>query len=146
MGVVPLQEALKQAQARELDLIEISPNAKPPVCKIMALAKYRYELEQKQKKAKKKQKEIEIKEFRLRLNIFQNDLETRLKRIEEFLQKGDKIKISIMFRGRENSKKQLGYDLAHKILNYFGTKIMIDKHPEKRGSVMFFVFGPNKKS
>lgn len=145
IGIVSNYEALKKAEERGLDLIEISPQAVPPVCKIMGFDKFKYEIQQKQKKAKKKLKEVEIKEFRLKLNIFKTDLETRLERMNEFLKKGDKIKVTIVFRGRENHKKELGYELAGKIINYFGDRIEVEKEPMKQGSLMTFTFGLNYK-
>ena len=145
IGVVSLSKALQHAQDVELDLIEISPDADPPVCKIISLDKYKYELQQKEKRAKKKLKEVEIKEFRIRLNIFDNDLQQRINRMEEFMGKGDKIKITLLFRGRENTKKELGYDLMKKILGYFGPRILVEKGPIKQGSMMLFIFTPTKE-
>lgn len=144
VGIVSLHQALKKAQEKELDLIEISPQAVPPVCKIIAIDKYKYELQQKKKKAKKHQKETELKEFRLKLNIFKTDLENRISRMETFLNKGNKIKITVQFRGRENAKKELGYELIQKILDYFGDKIVVEKYPLKQGSLMICIIAPQK--
>ncbi|OGB62792.1 translation initiation factor IF-3 [candidate division CPR3 bacterium GWF2_35_18] len=146
VGVVSLKEALDYAYSRELDLIEISANANPPVCKAISLDKFKYELQQKEKKAKKKQKEVELKQFRLKLNISPHDLEIRLNRMTEFMKKGNKIKVSLFFRGRENTKKELGYELMQKILDFFGDKIQIEKPPLKQGGIMICIFGPNAKS
>ena len=101
LGIVPLAEALKMAQQAELDLVKIAPTAKPPVCKIIDYGKYRYELARKEKEAKKKQKIIDIKEVRLSPNIDTNDLNTKVGAARKFLEKGDKVKVTLRFRGRE---------------------------------------------
>ena len=101
LGIVPGKEALRMAQEAELDLVKIAPTAKPPVCKIIDYGKYRYELALKEKEAKKKQKVIEIKEVRLSPNIDTNDLNTKVGAARKFLEKGDKVKVTLRFRGRE---------------------------------------------
>ena len=101
LGIVPGKEALRMAQEAELDLVKIAPTAKPPVCKIIDYGKYRYELARKEKEAKKKQKVIEIKEVRLSPNIDTNDLNTKVGAARKFLEKGDKVKVTLRFRGRE---------------------------------------------
>ena len=101
LGIVPGKEALRMAQEAELDLVKIAPTAKPPVCKIIDYGKYRYELARKEKEAKKKQKVIEIKEVRLSPNIDTNDLNTKVGAARKFLEKGDKVKVTQRFRGRE---------------------------------------------
>ena len=101
LGIVPGKEALRLAQEAELDLVKIAPTAKPPVCKIIDYGKYRYELARKEKEAKKKQKVIEIKEVRLSPNIDTNDLNTKVGAARKFLEKGDKVKVTLRFRGRE---------------------------------------------
>lgn len=101
LGILPLKDAMKMAQEAELDLVKIAPTAKPPVCKIIDYGKYRYELARKEKEAKKKQKVIEIKEVRLSPNIDTNDLNTKVGAARKFLEKGDKVKVTLRFRGRE---------------------------------------------
>lgn len=101
LGIIPLKDALKLAQDAELDLVKIAPTAKPPVCKIIDYGKYRYELARKDKEARKKQKIIELKEVRLSPNIDTNDLNTKMGAARRFLEKGDKVKVTLRFRGRE---------------------------------------------
>lgn len=101
LGILPLKEAMKMAEDLELDLVKIAPTAKPPVCKIIDYGKYRYELARKDKEAKKKQKVIEVKEVRLSPNIDTNDLNTKMGAARKFLEKGDKVKVTLRFRGRE---------------------------------------------
>ena len=101
LGIMSSKEALKKAEEAELDLIKIAPKAQPPVCKIMDYGKYRYELQKKEKEAKKKQKSVEIKEIRLSPNVEINDLKTKANNARKFLEKGDKVKVTLRFRGRE---------------------------------------------
>lgn len=101
LGIMSAKEAYKLAQEAELDLVKIAPNAKPPVCKIVDYGKYRYELARKEKEAKKKQKVIDIKEVRLSPNIEENDINTKVNSARKFLEKGDKVKVTLRFRGRE---------------------------------------------
>lgn len=101
LGIMSSREALKKAEEAELDLIKIAPKAQPPVCKIMDYGKYRYELQKKEKEAKKKQKSVEIKEIRLSPNVEINDLKTKANNARKFLEKGDKVKVTLRFRGRE---------------------------------------------
>lgn len=101
LGIMPIKDAMQLAQQAELDLVKIAPTAKPPVCKIIDYGKYRYELSRKEKEAKKKQKVIEVKEVRLSPNIDTNDLNTKMGAARKFLEKGDKVKVTLRFRGRE---------------------------------------------
>ena len=101
LGIMSSKEAMKLAREAELDLVKIAPNAKPPVCKIIDYGKYRYELARKEKEAKKKQKTIDVKEVRLSPNIDKNDLNTKINQARKFLSKGDKVKVTLRFRGRE---------------------------------------------
>ena len=101
LGVMPITEAMKLAREAELDLVKIAPTAKPPVCKIIDYGKYRYEQARKEKEAKKKQKTIEIKEVRLSPNIDENDLNTKVNAARKFIEKGNKVKVTLRFRGRE---------------------------------------------
>jgi translation initiation factor IF-3 len=114
-GVVALNIALNKAAEEGLDLVEISPNAEPPVCKIMDLGKFLYEEQRKKKEAKKKQKVQEVKEIKLRPNTDKNDLTTKLNHVKKFLEEGDKVKFSLKFRGREFEHKEFG----HERLNFF---------------------------
>ena len=119
IGVMNSKEALRMAREEELDLVLIAPNANPPVCKIIDYGKYRYEMARKEKEAKKKQKVIEIKEVRLSPNIDENDVNTKAKAARKFLEKGDKVKVSLRFRGREmshmNQSRHILADFAEKL-------------------------------
>ena len=133
------KEAMKLAREAELDLVKIAPNAKPPVCKIIDYGKYRYELARKEKEARKKQKTMEVKEVRLSPNIDMNDLNTKANQARKFLAKGDKVKVTLRFRGRELT--HINY--SKQILDSFYEKLedvaVIDKQPkmEGRSMVMF---------
>lgn len=108
VGVVSIQEGLRMAKDAGLDLIEISPNAEPPVCKIFDLGKYRYEMQKKEAAAKKKQKVIETKELKLRPYIEDHDLQVKIRKAREFIEEGDKVRFSMVFRGRENEHREIG--------------------------------------
>jgi translation initiation factor IF-3 len=127
---------MKLAKEAELDLVKIAPTAKPPVCKIIDYGKYRYELSRKEKEAKKKQKTIEIKEVRLSPNIDDNDLNTKVNAARKFIQKGDKVKVSLRFRGREMAHTQNG----RQIMDLFAEKLadiaVVDKAPKMEGRSM----------
>ena len=139
LGIVSSKEALKMAREADLDLVKIAPNAKPPVCKIIDYGKYRYEMARKEKEAKKKQKTMEVKEVRLSPNIDTNDLNTKANNARKFLSKGDKVKVTLRFRGREMA--HVGY--SKQILDSFYEKLediaVVDKAPkmEGRSMVMF---------
>jgi translation initiation factor IF-3 len=136
LGIMSASEAMKLAREAELDLVKIAPTAKPPVCKIIDYGKYRYELARKEKEAKKKQKTIEIKEVRLSPNIDDNDLNTKVNAARKFIQKGDKVKVSLRFRGREMAHTQNG----RQIMDLFAEKLadiaVVDKAPKMEGRSM----------
>ena len=117
LGVMSAREALKLAEEEELDLVKIAPTAKPPVCKIIDYGKYRYELARKEKEAKKKQKTVEVKEVRLSPNIDTNDLNTKVNNAKKFIQKGNKVKVTLRFRGREMAHMQTSKDRKSTRLN-----------------------------
>lgn len=145
LGVVPLDEALAKAQLEEMDLVEISPNAEPPVCKIINYGKYLYQLEKKAKEVKKKQKIVEIKEMKFGPKIDDHDFDYRLKRIVEFLEKGDKVKITVRFRGRELSHPELGYEIIDKVKEMTAAISTIEKPAKMEGRNLGMVLAPNKK-
>ena len=139
---MPTKEALKLAKEAELDLVKIAPTAKPPVCKIIDYGKYRYELARKEKEAKKKQKVIDVKEVRLSPNIGENDLSTKVGAARKFIEKGDKVKVTLRFRGREMAHMGKG----KKILDVFAEKLsdiaIIEKPAKYEGrSIMIFLTG-----
>lgn len=139
LGIMSSREALKLAREADLDLVKIAPNAKPPVCKIIDYGKYRYELARKEKEAKKKQKTMEVKEVRLSPNIDTNDLNTKANQARKFITKGDKVKVTLRFRGREMAH----VNYSKQILDSFYKKLediaVIDKNAkmEGRSMVMF---------
>ena len=139
LGIMSAREAMKRAQEAELDLVKIAPTAKPPVCKIIDYGKYRYEMARKEKEAKKKQKIIEVKEVRLSPNIDSNDLSTKINAARKFIQKGNKAKITLRFRGREmahmNASRHILDDFAKELAD-----IAVVEKPSKvegRSIVMF---------
>ena len=136
LGIMSAKEAMKLAQEAELDLVKIAPTAKPPVCKIIDYGKYRYELARKEKEARKKQKVIDVKEIRLSPNIDTNDLNTKINAARKFLSKGDKVKVTLRFRGREMAHMQ---NSKH-ILVDFGESLsdiaVVEKEPRVEGRSM----------
>ena len=114
-GIVPTLEALKMARDRDLDLVEVSPNANPPVCKILDFGKYRFEQEKKLRDSKKNQKVLKLKEIRMQPKIGSGDLDTKAKHVQEFLNEGDKVKVTIRFRGRELAHTELGFDVLKEV-------------------------------
>ena len=146
LGIVPGKEALRMAQEAELDLVKIAPTAKPPVCKIIDYGKYRYELARKEKEAKKKQKVIEIKEVRLSPNIDTNDLNTKVGAARKFLEKGDKVKVTLRFRGREMAHQQIGMEVLNRVRDDLSELAVVESFPTKiEGRQMIMVLAPKKK-
>lgn len=115
IGIKPTYEALNMARAAGLDLVEIAPNANPPVCKIMDFSKYLYEKEKQERENRKKQRENVLKEIRINPRIASNDLETKIRHMEEFLKKGDKVRVTVVFHGREAQHKELGEEILNKV-------------------------------
>ena len=144
LGIMPAREALKRAEEAELDLVKIAPAAKPPVCKIIDYGKYRYELARKEKEAKKKQKTVEVKEIRLSPNIEANDLNTKMNNARKFLAKGNKVKITLRFRGREmahmNSSKHILDDIAKELEEV----AVVEKAPKVEGRSISMVLAEKK--
>ena len=127
LGIVPTTEALRMAQDKDLDLVEVSPNANPPVCKILDDGKYRFEQEKKLRDAKKNQKVLKLKEIRMQPKIGSGDLDTKAKHIQEFLDEGDKVKVTIRFRGRELAHTDLGFEVLNEVLKRLTSAYNIDK-------------------
>ena len=115
-GIVSTREALELAKERDLDLVEVSPNANPPVCKILNYGKYRFEQEKRLRDSRKAQKTLKLKEIRMQPKIGSGDLDTKAKHVQEFLDEGDKVKVTIRFRGRELAHTELGYDVLNEVL------------------------------
>jgi translation initiation factor IF-3 len=143
IGVVPLRQAQQIADEKGLDLVEVSPKSKPPVCKIMDFGKYKYKLEISEKLKKKKQSHIVVKEIKLRPKIDINDLNTKKRQIEKFIKNGNKVKITVMFRGREIVHKQLGMDILENIINDLGDHSLVEQRPKLDGYNMIMVLAPS---
>lgn len=142
LGIVPISEAIRLAREHELDLVEISPKTIPPVCKVMDYGKYKYQLAKKAAEAKKKQTVIQVKELKLGLKIEEHDLMFKLKHVREFLQEGHKVKIIIMFRGREVLHVNMGEKLAQKIIDAVKDTGELEQKPRFDGRNIVLVFAP----
>ena len=140
--IIPLQKALAEAIKEGLDLVEISPNAKPPVCRMMDYGKYRFEQLKREKEAKKNQKIIQIKEVKVRPNIEDHDFETKAKNAERFLKDGDKVKVTVMFRGREISYPELGKVLCDRMVERLADIASIEKAAKVEGRNMTLILTP----
>ena len=147
MGIMSPRDALKMAIDKDLDLVKVAPQAKPPVCKILDYGKYRFEMQKKEKEAKKNQKVVELKEIRLSLNIDTNDFNTKVGQAKKFLSKGDKVKVSIRFRGREMAHTDLGLEVQKKFAAAL-PEAVVEKQPklEGRSMQMFLAPAPAKQN
>lgn len=143
MGVVPTREALRRAEESGLDLVEVAATSTPPVCRIMDYSKYRYEQEKKEREAKKHQKLFTIKEVRLRPHIEEHDYVVKMHHTQEFLQKGHKVKVSMLYRGREITHKEIGDKLIARFTNDVAPFGTLEKAPFLQGKMVFFTILPN---
>lgn len=146
LGILPIKDAIEAAYARDLDLVNVSPNANPPVCKIMDYGKYRFEIAKREKEARKNQKIIETKEIRLGLSIDKHDFETKGNHAIQFLKSGNKLKVSIRFRGRELGHPEIGLEIMSRFAEYCSEYAVIEKPAkmESRNMLMFLAPKPNK--
>ena len=142
LGILNTQEAINIAKQEGLDLIEISPNANPPVCKIIDMGKYKYDLQKKANKAKKKQKIINLKEIKLRPVTETHDYNFKIKNAQRFLEKGDKVKFTVKFRGREMQHTNLGYELMTRIQNDTSTLGKVEVRPKFEGRQIIMIVQP----
>jgi len=142
IGIVSSRQALELSDEKGLDLVEISPNSKPPVCKIMDFGKYKYQLEISEKLKKKKQSHIVVKEIKLRPKIDKNDLNTKKRHMEKFLKQGNKVKITVMFRGREIVHKQIAMDILDGLLEDLKEIAVVELRPKLDGYNMIMVLAP----
>jgi translation initiation factor IF-3 len=145
-GIVPTLDALKMAKDKELDLVEVSPNANPPVCKILDFGKYRFEMEKKLRDSKKNQKVLKIKEIRMQPKIGPGDLDTKAKHVQEFLDEGDKVKITIRFRGRELAHTDLGFGVLQEVLKRLTSAYIIEKPAAMDGKFMSMTISGKAKT
>lgn len=144
LGIMPFNEALKIAEERDLDLVEISPNANPKVCKIMNYGKYKYEQIKREKEAKQKQKVAEIKTIRVGLNISEHDITYRAKQVIEFLNDGNKVKLNMMLRGRQNAYSDQGIETLNSFAEKIGDNAVVEKAPFKEGRFINMILAPKK--
>lgn len=141
-GIVPIQEALQLAEEAGLDLVEISPNTEPPVCKIVDLGKMKYQSQKKAAEARKKQKTIEIKEIKMRPNIDTHDYEVKMKAVRRFFEEGDKVKLTLRFRGREMAHLELGMQLLNRVRQEVEPIAKVEAEPKLEGRQMMMVLAP----
>ncbi|MBP7332363.1 MAG: translation initiation factor IF-3 [Firmicutes bacterium] len=144
LGIFSSREALRLAEEKQLDLVEISPAAKPPVCKIMDFGKYKYEQSKREKEARKKQKIICVKEVKLRPNIEDHDFEVKAKNAIRFLKEGDKVKATIIFRGREIVHTQLGQKLLKRLAERVQDISLVERQPKLEGKNMIMILSPKQ--
>ena len=145
LGVVPTPKAMEMAEDKGLDLVEIAPNADPPVCKILDYGKYKFELEKKNRENKKKQKLQELKEIRMQPKIDTHDLEFKTKHVREFLDKGAKVKVTIRFRGRELAHTDRGRVVLFKVLDLLERDVTVDRQPAMEGRFMSMIISAKTK-
>ncbi len=142
IGVVSRQEALRVAAESGLDLVEVSPNAEPPVCKVLDYGKYKYELQKKKAEAKKNQKVIEVKEIQMRPVIDENDFQVKLKAVIRFLSEGNKVKVAIRFRGREITHQELGMEVINRVKESVTDIAKVDQTPKLEGRQILMILSP----
>ncbi|WP_347565787.1 translation initiation factor IF-3 [Nocardioides sp. IC4_145] len=145
VGIVPTADALRLAQEADLDLVEVAPMARPPVCKLMDYGKFKYENAQKAREARRNQTNVIIKEMKLRPKIDAHDYETKKGHVVRFLKAGDKVKITIMFRGREQHRPELGFRLLQRLAEDVTDLGFVESSPKQDGRNMVMVLGPHKK-
>jgi translation initiation factor IF-3 len=145
IGVVPTQEALRRARELDLDLVEVAPQAQPPVCRIMDYGKFKYERDIRQKEARKKQARTELKEIKFRPKIDAHDYATKKGHVDRFLRGGHKVKVTIMFRGREMTHTELGRKILDRLVNDLGGMATVESMPKQEGRNMIMVIAPNRR-
>ncbi len=142
LGVMPLREALNKAMEKNLDLVNVAPNAKPPVCKIMDFGKYKYEQSKREKESRKNQKLVIVKEVKVRPNIEDHDFQTKLRNAKRFLESGDKVKATVMFRGREITHPELGQKLLVRMAKDLEELANVEREPKVEGRNMVMILTP----
>ena len=141
-GTVPIDEALAMAEEAGLDLVEVSPTARPPVCKILDYGKYKFQAQKKAAEARKKQKTVEVKEIKMRPNIDTHDYQVKMKKMHEFFENGDKVKVTLRFRGREMAHQELGMKLLRKVQAELEETTKVESYPKMEGRQMIMVLAP----
>ena len=143
LGVFGVKQAIEKAASAGLDLVEISPNAEPPVCKILDYGKYKYEQQKKANEAKKKQKTVDVKEIKLRPAIGDHDYEVKLKAAKKFIEQGDKLKVTLRFRGREMAHMELGLEVLNRMKDDLAGLAKVDQEPKPEGRQVMMVMSPD---
>jgi translation initiation factor IF-3 len=144
VGVMPTEQALEYARERELDLVEVAPEARPPVCRVLDYSKYKYEQEQKNKAARKHQQQITVREIKFRPKIAQHDYDTKKGHVERFLRNQDKVKITIMFRGREVTHPERGVMILDRLADELADLAVVEQHPIQDGRNMTMLLAPGR--
>lgn len=144
IGILPPFEALKMAREKNLDLVEISPTAQPPVCRIMDYGKFLYQQEKKEREAKKHQKTITVKEVKFRINVDEHDYQTKKNHVLRFLGEGDKVKATIFFRGREMTRQGLGREILERLIKDLGDKAIVEFRARQEGNTLHLILAPPK--
>ncbi len=142
LGVVGIHEAMGAAQDAGLDLVEVSPNAEPPVCKVLDYGRFKYEAQKKKNEARKKQKTIEVKEIKMRPGIEQHDYDTKMRSVRRFLEEGDKVKVTLRFRGRELAHQEVGRAVLQRVQAELGEAVKVEQFPKMEGRQMVMVMSP----
>jgi translation initiation factor IF-3 len=145
IGIVPIDEAMRQAEAAEIDLVEIAPTAKPPVCRLMDYGKFKYRESKKAHEAKLKQKQIQVKEVKFRPGTDEGDYKIKVRNLTRFLTEGDKTKVTLRFRGREMAHQELGMQLLKRIEADLREVGVVEQWPKLEGRQMIMILGPKKK-
>lgn len=145
VGVIATNEAIQMAEERSFDLVEVAPNANPPVCRLMDFGQYKYELTKKAKEAKKKQKVIKLKEVKVRPKTDEGDLQTKCNHIKKFLEEGDKVKVSVFFRGRERAHLEVGFKVIDRMKEILADEADIEKDAAQEGNSITMILYRNKK-
>jgi len=145
IGILPPFEALKRAREKNLDLVEVSPTANPPVCRIMDYGKFLYQQEKKEREAKKHQKTITVKEVKFRINVDEHDYQTKKNHVLRFLDGGDKVKATIFFRGREMTRTGLGREILERLIKDIADNGIVEFRPRQEGNTLHLILAPNTK-
>lgn len=146
MGIYPTREALRVAEERGFDLVEIAPQANPPVCRLLDYGKYMYELHRREREARKAQKQIDVKEIQIRPKTADHDIQVKLNRARKFLGDGAKVRVRVRFRGREHTHPELGDELMEHVVEELGDVAVVESRPKMEGSALIMILSPAKKT
>jgi translation initiation factor IF-3 len=144
LGIMKTGDALRLSNDYGLDLVEISPTAKPPLCRIMDFGKYKYDQEKKKKEQKKHQVQTKLKEVKFRVNVEEHDYETKMRSLVKFIEHGDRVKVSLMFRGRENAHRELGFEVIQRVIKDTEALSTVDQEPRLQGRFVHAILVPKK--